>query len=121
VEWAFKLKGSLKVRRGETKHIVKQWLRGVLPDEILFRSKMGFGAPIRDWMERGLFARCHGLVDSRPEGRSRLYWGLRGRDLERKMRSLNFQQNYALLVLELWFRIFVDGAPPEDLSRELKK
>lgn len=119
VEWAFRLPGDWKVRGTQLKSGLKEWLRGVIPDEVLDRPKLGFGAPIRDWMDHGLQEICERFVAARPAGRSGLYWGLRGEALRRKMKSLNFQQNYALLVLEIWFKMFIDGQTPEEVSREM--
>ncbi len=119
VEWAFRLKGSEKVRGGETKYCVKRWLKGILPDEILFRPKLGFGAPIRDWMPQGLFEAAFRVVSRRPKSRFDLFWGLSEEELRQKMETLNFQQNYALMVLEIWFLIFIDGQSPAEISNNL--
>jgi asparagine synthase (glutamine-hydrolysing) len=119
VEWSYGVPGRLKVSGAKTKMVFKEWLRGLLPDEILNRPKMGFGAPIRWWMKDGLFDACVAAVERRPVSRNGLYWGLRGAALREKMAGLNFQQNYALLVLELWFCLFIDGKTPEELSGRL--
>jgi asparagine synthase (glutamine-hydrolysing) len=39
---------SLRVRTGP-KHLLKNAVRGLLPDEIIDRPKQGFSAPIREW------------------------------------------------------------------------
>lgn len=119
VEWAFRLKGSEKVKGGETKYCVKRWLKGILPDEILFRKKLGFGAPVRDWMDQGLFDAAFRVLSHRPKSRADLFWGLKGKELRAKMETLNFQQNYAMLVLEIWFLIFIDGQSPAEISDNL--
>ena len=45
-----------KVDGYKTKHLLKQTLRGVIPDEIIDRKKMGFAAPAAEWL-RGDFGR----------------------------------------------------------------
>lgn len=45
---------SMKIRDGIGKWVLKQSLRGLLPDEVLFRQKMGFGLPYNVWMRRSL-------------------------------------------------------------------
>ena len=45
---------TMKYRDGTGKWILKQALRDLLPDEILFRRKMGFGLPYNIWMRRTL-------------------------------------------------------------------
>ena len=47
---------NLKVDDYKTKHLLKQALRGVIPDEIIDRKKMGFAAPAAEWL-RGDFGR----------------------------------------------------------------
>ncbi len=44
----------MKYRNGTGKWILKHALRDLLPDEILFRRKMGFGLPYNTWMRRTL-------------------------------------------------------------------
>ena len=41
---------AVKVRKGITKHILKKACDGILPDDIIYRKKMGFAAPVSDWM-----------------------------------------------------------------------
>lgn len=36
------------------KYILKEALRGIVPDEVMFRPKMGFGIPIADWFRNEL-------------------------------------------------------------------
>jgi asparagine synthase (glutamine-hydrolysing) len=54
VEWAASLPSRVKLAHGEGKFILKDALRPVLPEEILFRKKMGFGVPIDIWFRGSL-------------------------------------------------------------------
>ncbi len=54
MELAFSMPGDLKIRGGTRKYIVKQALRGVLPDRILDRSKEGFSIPMKQWLKHEL-------------------------------------------------------------------
>ena len=54
MELAFSMPGDLKIRSGTRKYIVKQALRGVLPDRILDRSKEGFSIPMKQWLKHEL-------------------------------------------------------------------
>ena len=53
VEWVSSLPTSLKLKTGTGKYILKESLRPILPNEVLFRKKMGFAVPIDVWF-RGL-------------------------------------------------------------------
>lgn len=54
VEWVSSLPASVKLKRGEGKHILKEALRPLLPEEVLFRSKMGFAVPLDVWFRGSL-------------------------------------------------------------------
>jgi asparagine synthase (glutamine-hydrolysing) len=56
VEFALALPPRSKYRRGETKFILKQAVDGILPHEIVYRKKQGFGTPMREWL-RGDFGK----------------------------------------------------------------
>jgi asparagine synthase (glutamine-hydrolysing) len=42
VEFALQIPSQLKFRKGETKYILKKAAEGILPDDIIYRQKMGF-------------------------------------------------------------------------------
>jgi asparagine synthase (glutamine-hydrolysing) len=48
---------GLKTKNGMPKHLLKKALEGVLPDDVIYRKKAGFGAPMREWL-RGDFGRA---------------------------------------------------------------
>lgn len=49
VEYAMSIPTELKIQGTSGKHILKQALEKVLPAELLYRQKRGFGAPIKEW------------------------------------------------------------------------
>ena len=51
---ASRISSRLKLRDGVGKWVLKHALRDLLPDEVLFRPKMGFGLPYALWMRRTL-------------------------------------------------------------------
>ncbi len=56
VEFTMDIPMRDKVRGGSAKHLLKKAVRGLIPDEIIDRRKMGFGAPMTQWL-RGDFGR----------------------------------------------------------------
>jgi asparagine synthase (glutamine-hydrolysing) len=62
VEWSAALPSSVKLRRGTGKHILKEALRPLLPESILFRSKMGFAVPLDVWFRDSLRDRMGAVV-----------------------------------------------------------
>lgn len=59
VEFAMSIPDSVKTKNGELKHILKSSVKGLIPDELIYRTKQGFGVPIYDWFykELGQFAK----------------------------------------------------------------
>ena len=49
VDWAASLPPQLKLHGGEGKYVFKRALTQYLPNDILYRPKMGFGVPIAQW------------------------------------------------------------------------
>jgi asparagine synthase (glutamine-hydrolysing) len=100
-----------KYRGQQTKSILREAMRGLLPDSIRLRKKQGFILPFGRWFKNGLleFSR-EILLDARslqrgyfdPGGLERLLSGGQGVD-DRSARAI-----YALLTFEFWNRMFID-------------
>lgn len=60
VEFASRVPENLKIRNGEGKYIVKRAVEDLLPHDIIYRKKMGFPTPLRQWL---LDARSQPLYD----------------------------------------------------------
>ncbi|WNK01358.1 asparagine synthase (glutamine-hydrolyzing) [Thalassospiraceae bacterium LMO-JJ14] len=57
---------ELKVDGYKTKHLLKQALRGVIPDEIIDRKKMGFAAPAAEWLREDFGTEAESMVMGSP-------------------------------------------------------
>jgi asparagine synthase (glutamine-hydrolysing) len=53
VDFVRRIPSSYKLRHGTTKYILKKALRNILPDDVLYRTKKGFGAPVGTWFNAG--------------------------------------------------------------------
>jgi len=54
VEWGVSLPRKYKIKGFETKHILKDVARSLVPAELLERPKMGFGIPRAEWLRTGM-------------------------------------------------------------------
>ncbi len=113
VEWAAALPVRYKQRFGRGKRILREAFGDLLPVEIRRRRKMGFGVPLDRWLRGDLhsFAR-EVLLDPLALGRGyfRNDAVTRLLDEHRSGRVSHGHRIWALLVLELWHRQWVDGA-----------
>ena len=119
VEFAAKLPDRMKLRGFKTKWILREAIRGLLPDEILTRRKMGFPVPFAEWT-RGAWngpirdvlldrtTRERGIVN--PGAVERLL------DAHRDGDANGGDALWALTNLELWYRTFIDGEGVQTLT-----
>jgi asparagine synthase (glutamine-hydrolysing) len=111
VEFAARIPPRLKLRRGRTKHVLKQALGRLLPRDILYRRKMGFPSPLARLFRGELHDYVREvLLDHR--SRCRKYFDA---VMVRRLIDQHFGGKadhhtalWRLLVLEEWHRRFVD-------------
>jgi asparagine synthase (glutamine-hydrolysing) len=68
VEFALRLPPHWLLRGTQKKVILKEAMRGVVPDTILHRRKRGFNAPVKTWMTGPLRELVHESVSHRSDG-----------------------------------------------------
>jgi asparagine synthase (glutamine-hydrolysing) len=62
VQWVAGLSPSLKIRGGEGKFLLKKAMEPMLPNDILYRPKMGFAVPLSRWFRGPLAQRVRDTV-----------------------------------------------------------
>jgi len=111
IDFVTRIPSSLKLAGLETKHILKSAVKDLVPAEILHRPKQGFGVPIQEWINQQLRARIREtLSESRTRQRGYVdshYVDVLLDEHERGRRDHSMAL-WALVMLELWHRRFVD-------------
>jgi asparagine synthase (glutamine-hydrolysing) len=113
MEFAARLPRRLKIRQGQSKYLLKQTMRGVLPDEILDRPKMGFGVPVDRWFREDCRDFVHDTLLSARALQRGYFKPTRLRQLVEGQESGACSYGsrvYALLMLELWHRECAEAA-----------
>ncbi len=112
VEMAARMPPRLKLRGLKRKYILKKAFEGVLPHDVIWRKKAGFGAPIRSWLRGPLKPLILDLLGEDVVKRRGLF---RPKEVKRVI-DANFSgredynlQVFQLLGLELWHRTFLDS------------
>jgi asparagine synthase (glutamine-hydrolysing) len=115
VEFSTALPDRLKLRGWTTKYVLREAMKGLLPEAILRRRKMGFPVPLGRWF-RGEF---RGLLDEFVVGERAVARGLfRGAVLRRLVeehvagRVDHTERLWTLVNFEMWQRRFLDGEAP---------
>jgi len=112
VEYAMGLPVDLKIEGKSGKHILKRALESVLPHDVLYSQKRGFGAPIREWF-RGQDSRMlEGLIMNSSMRRRGLFdYGFIRQLLDehaRGKRDWSFHL-WALLNVSLWYDRWIES------------
>ena len=120
VELSARLPERLKLRGWTTKYVLRRAMRGVLPDAILRRPKMGFPVPVGAWL-RGPYRH---VVDEYVLGERALARGIFRPEFVRSLVARHragenhWERVWALVNFELWLRQFVDGEHAPEAAAE---
>jgi len=112
VEFTARLPERMKLRRMTTKYVLRRAMKGVLPEPILARPKMGFPAPVGAWF-RGAYRSV--IEDYALSARSRergVFDPAFVRNLVAEHQSGardHSQRLWSLVNFEMWARQFIDG------------
>jgi asparagine synthase (glutamine-hydrolysing) len=112
VEFAARIPTRLRLRGGTTKYLLKQAMRGILPDEIIDRPKHGFAVPLDAWFRGELreFARDLLLSDRcRRRGLFNVPYLEQLFQLNERGRDVGLQL-WTVASFELWCQHFLDSS-----------
>jgi asparagine synthase (glutamine-hydrolysing) len=113
VEFSFRIPQRLKIKENVPKYILKKASEGIIPDNIIYRRKQGFAAPIVEWLRHGKlhdFARER-IFESRLLDREifqrkqieRLF------DRHRSAKGDHSVQIWTLMVACMWHETYIEG------------
>ncbi|HTD88789.1 MAG TPA: asparagine synthase (glutamine-hydrolyzing), partial [Candidatus Binatia bacterium] len=113
-----RISARMKLKGLTTKYIFKQAVKDLVPSEILNRPKQGFGVPIDQWINQQLRARVREtLTEPRTIQRGYIeprYVNVLLNEHERGRRD-HATELWALFMLELWNRLFIDRPPAKSV------
>jgi asparagine synthase (glutamine-hydrolysing) len=115
LEMAARMPPRLKLRGLKRKYVLKRALESVLPKDVVWRKKAGFGAPIRSWLRGPLRPLIADLLSEDNVKRRGIF---RPKEVKRVL-DANFSGRedynlhvFQLLGLELWHQTFLDQPVP---------
>lgn len=120
IDIASMIPSGYKQKGKEGKWVLKKAAESYLPRSIIYRSKSGFGAPLRTWLNNDLRKLVDNLLSrENVENRGIFKWKS-VHDLieqDRLGKSDNSYPIFALLCIEVWMRIFIDGDMSEFVDK----
>jgi asparagine synthase (glutamine-hydrolysing) len=122
VDLSLRLPARFKIRGRQLKYLLKQALAPLLPDDLLHRPKRGFGAPMGAWLKGELAPLVRQLLSPRALDKRGLFRPEAVADLiarHQANRADHTDHLQALVNLEIWCRLYLDGRSVEDVTDEL--
>jgi asparagine synthase (glutamine-hydrolysing) len=100
------------LRHWDPKHLLKEAVRGIVPDAIRRRPKQAFAAPVNHWLRSGLenFAR-HLLLHSKIRERGLFHYDVVAGMLDEHVRGTQDHgvKLWALMNLSAWYDHWING------------
>lgn len=108
VDFALNLPYRFKVKGGEGKWIIKKLAQRYLPREVIYRQKVGFNLPVRQYL---------GFSDAIfRDGFWTNTFGIEPETIARETSNGSGSFWYAFLVTEIWGRLFINGQKRDEIS-----
>lgn len=111
VEFSTLIPPHLKMKGVTTKYLLKKMMERYLPNDIIYRSKAGFGAPIREWITKDLEPTIEHYLSQKSIEKRGIFDYKNVKKLIEDNKAGKIDASYSiwcLLSIESWFRQFVD-------------
>ena len=112
VELSARIPSGLKIKGLKRKYILKKAVESILPKEVIWRKKAGFGAPVRSWIRTSLRPMIDDLLSEVTIQKRGLfqYSAVKNLiDLNSSGREDRSLEVFQLLTLEIWMQQFLDS------------
>ncbi len=112
-KFALSLPPELRVRRLETKWVLKKAAERWLPKDVIYRRKRGLSVPIANWINHGLKGEVDRLLEPgrlRSQGLVNETYVTRLLDEHRSGRANHAKSLWALVMLQYWHERWARGS-----------
>lgn len=110
IEYAARIPSFLKFNGKEKKYILKEVFKPLLPDDILYRKKMGFSVPLASWLRNELKSICESKLLSSTAGLCEFFEAKQIHKLWQQHISQNYDHSrvlWSMLMFELWWQRYM--------------
>ncbi|MEJ0034110.1 MAG: asparagine synthase (glutamine-hydrolyzing) [Bacteroidota bacterium] len=112
VDFSFTVPPDLKLKGNETKYLLKKVAERYLPNEVIYRDKTGFGAPVRKWVVEDLQGMINERLSKERINARGIFNAEKVQELIHQNQAQTIDASYsvwALLAIESWLEQFVDN------------
>jgi asparagine synthase (glutamine-hydrolysing) len=114
VQFTMDIPEAWKTKGGEPKYLLKKAVEGLIPNDIIYRKKMGFGAPMSQWLRGGFGEQAEATILSSGLMRRGYFNTDYIRTLVRDHRDGRRDNSlyiWTLFNLAAWYDYWIEGAP----------
>ncbi|MCM3596650.1 asparagine synthase (glutamine-hydrolyzing) [Metabacillus idriensis] len=99
-----------KVKNGETKYLLRQAVRDLVPSHVLNRRKLGFPVPIRNWLKHEMYEWASALIsESELDGLINKGFAHELLEKHRKGEADYSRKIWTILTFILWHQVFIEN------------
>ncbi|MCD4760044.1 asparagine synthase (glutamine-hydrolyzing) [archaeon] len=108
VDFSLSIPIEQKLKNNELKGIIKNSMKGIIPDILYSQEKRGFPTPLGNWLKQGLDKYFEEVLLSEKAIKRNIYKKKYVKKLLKKTDFWSVNKLWCLLNIELWHRIFID-------------
>lgn len=111
LEFGLTIPFEWKYRKGQSKWVMREAMKGILPDDVLTRKKMGFNPPMPEWIGRELKPLISDLLSPATIERRGIFRPAAVKALLEdhfQAKRDNGIKIWGLLMLEVWHQMYID-------------
>ena len=108
INFALSIPEKQKLKNNELKSIIKNSMKGTIPNILYKQEKRGFPTPLGPWFKEGLNTYFKEILLDKKAINRKIYTKKYVKKLLKKKDFWNINKLWCLLNIELWFKIFID-------------
>ncbi len=111
MEFAATVPSKFKFKEGEKKYLLKEAFKKYLPDDILYRKKMGFSVPLATWLRNELKEIVEEKLISNPSGLTQIFKQTEITKLWFEHKGKNKDHStvlWSMLMFQMWWDTYMD-------------
>ena len=94
---------NIKIKKNKLKVLLKDIIKGLLPNEIINRKKQGFGLPLKDWFEDGLGINEKEIINEFVD-RTKFF---NKQTIQKIIKRKGDTRLWFILNLAIWWKVFI--------------
>lgn len=111
VEFAVNIPFKYKIKNGEQKHLMKSALEKYLPNDLIYRKKWGFPAPVGNWLKSDMGFLIEKYLCEKQLNKHQLFNSDFINKLIAKFRKgedFHYKRIWALIIFQMWYNKYME-------------